>query len=75
MNALSHYRETDNRDLQDMIQFLEARCDALSRRVHELERENAELRLERPSSPLRLDPGEPLEPPNFGIGLTKMKET
>lgn len=47
LDRISGARDVDNRPLEDMIVYLEARCDALSRRVHELERENAELRRNR----------------------------
>jgi chaperonin cofactor prefoldin len=37
-------RDTDNRDLSDMNRFLEARVEALTKRIRELEQENQELK-------------------------------
>lgn len=37
-------REVDNRNVEDMLAYYEARIEALAERVQELERENRELR-------------------------------
>jgi len=51
-NKMRRYQtfEFDNRDAGQMYDYLEARIDALKRRISELETENAKLRCEAEDS-------------------------
>ena len=41
-------RETDNRNLEEINEYLELRCEVLAARIHALELELTELRLQEP---------------------------